>query len=68
MTTNDEQYEAAYTAAYDRALRLCEQLSRLLKNVPAPDTHCINWGRLGDLNEVNKRLADVVRFLQASKK
>ena len=57
----DSAYEHAHLVAGD----LLEHISELLQDMPAPDVaeHPINWGHVGDINEVNRRLQRVIDLL-----
>ena len=57
--------EAAYENAHLVAQDLLERIRELLFDMPAPgsEEHAIDWGHVGDLNEVNNRLSSVVAFL-----
>jgi hypothetical protein len=37
-------------------------------DLPAPDTQAINWGHVGDLAEINHRLAGVIAFMTGTEK
>ena len=60
--------EAAYENAHLVAQDLVERIKELLFDMPAPgnDDHPINWGHVGNINEVNKRLSAVVAFLDGT--
>jgi hypothetical protein len=60
----DFAYENAHTVAKE----LVERINELLFDMPAPyeDDHKINWSHVGSINEVNKRLSDIVAFLDGN--
>ena len=60
--------EAAYENAHLVAQDLVQRIGELLFDLPAPDNeeHPINWGHVGDINEVNNRLSAVVAFLDGT--
>ncbi len=60
--------EAAYENAHIVAQDLVQRIGELLFDLPAPgnEEHPINWGHVGDINEVNKRLSSVVAFLEGT--
>ena len=49
---------------------LVQRIGELLFDLPAPDNdeHQINWGHVGNINEVNKRLSSVIEFLDGTEK
>ena len=57
--------DAAYEHAHMVARDLLERIEELLQDMPAPgvEEHPINWGHVGEINEVNQRLSSVVAFL-----
>ena len=57
--------EPAYEHAHLVARDLLERIEELLQDMPAPgvEEHPINWGHVGEINEVNQRLSSVVAFL-----
>lgn len=61
--------EAAYENAYLVAQDLVQRVGELLFDLPAPgnDEHPINWGHVGDINEINSRLSSIVAFLEGNK-
>jgi hypothetical protein len=60
----DAAYENAALVSHDLVARLQE----LLMDLPAPDTQAINWGHVGDLAEINHRLAGVIAFMTGTEK
>jgi len=64
--TADAAYENAHLVAQD----LVERIRELLFDMPAPgnEEHPIHWGHVGDVNEVNRRLSEVVAFLDRSER
>jgi hypothetical protein len=64
--TADAAYENAHLVAQD----LVEPIRELLFDMPAPgnDEHPIHWGHVGDMNEVNRRLSEVVAFLDRTER
>ena len=64
--TADAAYENAHLVAQD----LVERIRELLFDMPAPgnEEHPIHWGHVGDVNEVNRRLSEVVRFLDGTER
>lgn len=60
--------EAAYENAHIVAQDLVQRIGELLFDLPAPgnEEHPINWGHVGDINEVNKRLSSVVAILEGT--
>lgn len=63
--TND-----AYAVAHHQAQDLIKQIGELLFDCPAPDDEerPLDWGHVGSMNEVNRRLAAVVAFLNGTEK
>ena len=61
--------EAAYENAHLVAQDLVQRIGELLLDLSAPcyGKHPINWGHVGDINEVNNRLSAVVAFLDGTK-
>lgn len=57
--------EAAYENAHLVAQDLLGRINELLFDMPAPgnDDHPIHWGHVGDINEVNRQLSEVIAFL-----
>jgi len=57
--------EAAYQNAHQVAQDLAARIGDLLFDLPAPgdDEHPIHWGHVGDLLEINSRLAEVIAFM-----
>ena len=70
QTKNCLQAEAAYENAHLVAQDLVERIRELLFDMPAPgvEEHPINWAHVGSINEVNKRLSNVVAFLDGSER
>ena len=67
MAQQSETLEAAYTNAHLTAVQMCERISQLLFDLPAPDSDvAITWGHVGDLEEINRQLKDVLAFLDRS--
>jgi len=64
--TADAAYENAHLVAQD----LVERIRELLFDMPAPgnEEHPIHWSHVGDVNEVNRRLSEVVRFLDSTER
>jgi hypothetical protein len=64
--TADAAYENAHLVAQD----LVERIRELLFEMPAPgnDEVEIHWGHVGDVNEVNRRLSEVVAFLDRTER
>jgi hypothetical protein len=62
--------DAAYENAHLVAQGLAERIRELLFDLPAPgnDEHPIDWGHVGTISEVNKRLAAVVAFLDGTER
>lgn len=60
--------EAACENAHLVAQDLVERIKELLFDMPAPgdDEHPINWGHVGDINEVNARLSAIVAFMSGT--
>ena len=60
--------EAAYENAHIVAQDLVQRVGELLFDLPAPgnEERPIDWGHVGDINEVNKRLSSVVAFLEGT--
>ncbi|MGD9648134.1 MAG: hypothetical protein AB7U73_20655, partial [Pirellulales bacterium] len=55
----------AYETAHLDATDLEQRITELLGDLPAPDGEVpIHWGHVGDLAEINHRLAGVVAFLE----
>ena len=72
--TNDKKPKLTANAAYENAhlvaQDLVERIRELLFDMPAPgnEEHPIHWGHVGDVNEVNRRLSEVVRFLDSTER
>jgi hypothetical protein len=73
MTTRENKKpklnaEAAYENAHLVAQDLVQRIGELLFDLPAPgnEEYPINWGHVGDINEVNNRLSSVVAFLEGT--
>jgi len=60
----DAAYENAVLVSHDLVARLQE----ILMDLPAPDAQAINWGHVGDLAEINHRLAGVIAFMTGTEK
>ena len=62
--TADAAYENAHLVAQD----LVERIRKLLFDMPAPgnEEHPVHWGHVGDVNEVNRRLSEVVAFVESA--
>ena len=62
--------EAAYENAHLVAQDLVARIGELLFDQPAPgnDEHPIDWGHVGSMNEVNRRLSQIVAFLDGTEK
>lgn len=60
--------EAAYENAHLVAQDQLERIRELLFDLPAPgnDELPINWGHVGEMNEVNNRLGAVIAFLEGN--
>jgi hypothetical protein len=58
--------EAAYENAHLVARDLVDRIRELLHDMPAPgdEEHPIHWAHVGDITEVNSRLAALVAFLE----
>ena len=67
---NRLQAEAAYENAHLVAQDLVTRIQELLFDLPAPgvEEHPIDWGHVGSINEINKRLSDVVAFLDGTER
>ncbi len=58
--------EDAYVTEYLRAQDLLAGIEEYLQDLPAPtDDFHPHWGHVGDIQEVNRRLQQVVDFLSA---
>jgi hypothetical protein len=57
-------YETAHLVAQD----LLQRVRELLQDQPAPDSIPIHWGHVGQMCEVNQRLAAVVAFLDGTER
>jgi hypothetical protein len=57
--------EAAYENAHLVARDLLERIEELLFDMPPPgdEDHPIDWANVGDVNEVNRQLLEVIAFL-----
>lgn len=67
MRRNHQRLEAqpAYESAHLVAQDLVGRIQELLFDQPAPDSdQPIHWGHVGDMTEINRRLASVVEFLE----
>ena len=64
------QAGAAYENAHLVAQDMVERIRELLLDLPAPgvEEHPIDWTHVGSINEVNKRLSDVVAFLEGTER
>ena len=64
--TADAAYENAHLVAQD----LVERIRELLVDMPAPgnDEHPIHWGHVGNVNEVNRALSQIVHFLDGTER
>ncbi len=62
--------EATYENAHAAARSLVERIGELLFDLPAPgdDEHPIRWTHVGTINEVNRRLSEVVAFLDGTER
>lgn len=60
----DAAYENAHLVAQDLVARIGE----LLFELPAPgnEEHPVHWGHVGNVNEANRRLSEIVAFLEGS--
>jgi hypothetical protein len=59
-----ELVEASYTLAHSTATALLEDIGQLLADQPAPGgSVAINWGHVGELNEVVRQLLEVRKML-----
>jgi hypothetical protein len=54
--------EAAYEHAHLVAQDLVARIGEMLFEMPAPgdDSRPIHWGHVGDVNEINHRLSEVI--------
>ena len=68
--TNRLQAEAAYMNAHLIAQNLVERIQELLFDMPAPgvEEHPIDWTHVGSINEINRRLSQVVAFLDGTER
>jgi len=65
MTKPKLEAVAAYENAHMVATDLVQRIVELLGDLPAPDGEVrIDWTHVGDLAEINHRLAGVVTFLE----
>ena len=65
MTKPKLEAVPAYENAHLVATDLVQRITELLGDLPAPDGEVpINWTHVGDLAEINHRLAGVVTFLE----
>ena len=67
MTNNAETtYKNAHSVAQDLVARIGE----LLFDLPAPNNSesPINWGHVGDINEINLQLSRVIDFMTGADK
>jgi hypothetical protein len=62
--------EATYVNAHATARSLVERINELLFDMPAPgdEDHPIRWTHVGTIVEVNRRLSEVVAFLDGSER
>jgi hypothetical protein len=62
--------EAAYENAHLVAQDLVQRIGELLFDLPAPgdDEHPIHWGHVGDINEINHRLSQIIDFMTGNMK
>ena len=60
--------EAAYENAHLVAQDQLDRIHELLFDLPAPgnDEHPIHWGHVGDINEVNRKLSEIIAFLESA--
>ena len=63
ITRTNETAKKAYEHAHAEATELTSRITRLLNDVPAPDSEdwTIDWGHVGDLNDLNSRLTEILR-------
>jgi hypothetical protein len=55
----------AHLDANDKARRLLVDIAEELRRKPAPGGQTrIHWGHVGDLNEINHKLEQVLRFIR----
>ena len=64
--TADAAYENAHLVAQDLVERIRELLFDM--HVPGNEEHPVHWGHVGDVNEVNRKLSEVVRFLDGTER
>jgi hypothetical protein len=62
--TADAAYENAHLVAQD----LVERIRELHMPAPGNEVHPVHWGHVGDVNEINRRLSEVVRFLDGTER
>jgi hypothetical protein len=64
--TADAAYENAHLVAQD----LVERIRELLFEMPSPgnDEVKIHWRHVGNVNEVNRRLSEIVAFLDRTER
>ena len=72
MTTKQRlKAEAAYESAVMVARDLTRRVEELLQDLPAPNDELdvgITWGHVGNVSEVNQRLAAVIAFLEGTER
>jgi len=61
---------AAYENAHLVAQDLVQRIGELLFDLPAPDNdeHPIDWANVGDINEINRQLSEVIAFMTGTNK
>jgi hypothetical protein len=64
------QAEAAYENAHLTARDLIQAISEALDDMPVPenDKQPIHWGHVGEVVEVNRRLSELLEFLNSSER
>ena len=62
--------EATYKNAHSVAQDLVARIGELLFDLPAPNNSesPINWGHVGDINEINLQLSRVIDFMTGADK
>lgn len=65
MSTSKLQCATAYEDAHAISSMLLDELRYALHDLPAPesDDAPVDWGHVGTVREVNRRLSEIIEFL-----
>jgi len=69
-TTKKQSAEDAYVSGHIAAQELLNKLEFLVLSMPSPcdEERPINWGHVGDINNVNDHLENIIEFLSSGKR